>query len=63
MFDSLIDAVIDFATNRQTAELLFWWAGAVLPVLTLSAIIFATACGSKKIFRHYRPTSESDFAT
>ena len=31
----------DFFKDRETAELLFWWAGVILAILTLGMIIFA----------------------
>ena len=35
--------MLDFLTDRGIAELLFWWAGVVLPIVTIGAIIFAAA--------------------
>lgn len=37
----MIESFLDFFQNRLTAELMFWWAGVALPIVTTGAIIFA----------------------
>lgn len=35
--------MLDFLTDRGIAELSFWWAGVVLPIITIGVIVFAAA--------------------
>ncbi|PZR92475.1 MAG: hypothetical protein DLM68_02120 [Hyphomicrobiales bacterium] len=37
----MFDFLTDIFKNRETAELLFWWAGVALAILTVVALIFA----------------------
>jgi hypothetical protein len=35
--------MIDFLTDRNNAELLFWWAGVAMPIVTVVVILYARA--------------------
>ena len=35
--------MLDFLTNREIAELLFWWGGVAMPIFTVGVILYSRA--------------------